>query len=140
MRRFFQTLLLLCAIPLAAQESPFQLFKPETHPQWLKDLRRAEIVAFGSFPFTMFASNFAIDSIRFLSHDANALYAPWPFKPAGAIDMTDGEKGVTISVAVAASLIIALVDYLIVQHKRKADTKKPGNEAVIIRTPLYWSP
>ncbi|MDR2150743.1 MAG: hypothetical protein LBO67_08055 [Spirochaetaceae bacterium] len=142
MKRVLPVILLLCTLPVAAQtEAPFQLFKPETHPQWVKDLRRGEIVAFGSFPFTMFASIFIMDSVRFLSHNVDTRYAPWPFKPAGAVAMTDVEKGVTVSVAVAASVIIAVVDHLIVRHKRKqAESEKPRDEAIIIRTPLYWSP
>ena len=142
MKRLVPILLLFTIHAVEAQtQMPFEFFKPETHPQWLKDLRRAEIVTFGSLPFTMFASSFIVDGVRFLSHGANTLYAPWPFKPAGAIDMNDTEKAITISAAVLSSIVIAIVDHIIVRHKRnQVESTKQDDDAVIIRTPLYWSP
>jgi hypothetical protein len=87
-------------------------------PQWVKDLRRAEIVAFGSFPFTLFFSKTFIDLYRTASHNWDRRYAPWPFKAAGAVAMNDSEVRLLFTVAVSASLIISIADYLIVRHKR----------------------
>jgi hypothetical protein len=104
-------------------QSAYSIF--DSAPLWATDLRRGEIVAFGTFPFTMFLATFIVDGTRFIINSGDTRYAPWPFKPAGAIDMTDTEKGITITVAVAGSLVIALVDYFIVRHKRKANVKQP---------------
>jgi hypothetical protein len=93
-------------------------------PLWVKDLRRAEIVAFGAFPFAMFATTFTIDTYRLASHDWDMLYAPWPFKPAGAIVMTQDELKNTITIAVGLSLAISIADYLIVRHKRHKQARR----------------
>jgi hypothetical protein len=90
----------------------------EGKPQWVKDLRRGEIVAFGSFPFTVFFARTFMDLYRTADHGWDRRYAPWPFKAAGAVGMTDGELALMFTIAVSASLVISVADYLIVRHKR----------------------
>ncbi|GHT91471.1 hypothetical protein FACS1894140_2180 [Spirochaetia bacterium] len=110
-------------------------------PLWAKDLRRGEIIAFGSFPFTMFFTTFAMDAGRYFDHDRNADYAPWPFKGAGAINMTTKEYQQTMAIAAAASVTLALTDYLIVRIKRnrlarKARNLPAGDPIIINRIPV----
>jgi hypothetical protein len=111
-----------------------------TTPLWLKDLRRAEIVAFGSFPFAMFISSFGVDTYRFFTHDGNMLYAPWPLNLGGVAEKTQDELKLTITVAVGLSLAVSLADFLIVRYKRRARAElpvnKPGETPIIIRQPL----
>jgi hypothetical protein len=99
-------------------------------PLWAKDLRRFEIVAFGSFPFAMFASTFVMDTRRWI--DANGMefteegrrYAPWPLKSAGAIAMTNQEVETTLIVAAGLSVAVALTDFIIVQIKRQKERRR----------------
>jgi hypothetical protein len=111
--------------PAGAQTSPpAPSSEAPEFPQWAEDLRRWEIIAFGSFPFTMFAATFAIDTRRWI--DANGMdwsdsgrrYAPWPLKSAGAVGMENGEQELTIGIAVGMSLAVAMADMIIVQIKR----------------------
>jgi hypothetical protein len=68
---------LLITIPafyISAQTTtttPSNSFITEDMPQWAKDLRRGEIVAFGSIPFTMFIATFAMDMYRW--NNANGM-------------------------------------------------------------------
>ena len=114
-------------------------FIPETAPQWVKDLRRWEIVAFGSIPFTMFTATFAMDTYRW-SQTKDQRYAPWPFKSAGAIAMTNSEQELTFIMAAGLSLTVAFTDLIIVQVKRSKARKRaeamPVGTAIIVRTPL----
>ena len=89
-------------------------------PQWVKDLRRGEIVFFGSLPFTVFFSRTIMGLFRMGSHGWDRRYAPWPFASAGAVQMNNNELILMFSVAASASLIISVVDHFIVQKKRKA--------------------
>jgi hypothetical protein len=133
---------LLClALPTAAQTSENAIsFDLLGVPQWASDLRRAEIVAFGSFPFTFFYTSFTMDTIRFANHGWNDYrYAPWPFKAAGAVDMTTNEQMLTIGIAVGTSLLIALIDHLIVRSQRNKvqETRNlPPATPIIIRQPI----
>ncbi|MDR3139729.1 MAG: hypothetical protein LBT95_08680 [Treponema sp.] len=108
-------------------------------PSWAKDLRRAEIVAFGSFPFAFFFSTFAVDTYRSASHNWDMRYAPWPLKSAGAVSMTQDELFLTLSVAAAASVTISLADFFIVKHKRhkqeRALENLTGETPIILRSP-----
>ena len=146
-------LLLLLAVPiflLPAQTSistPPTVFIPETAPQWVKDLRRWEIVVFGSFPFTMFTATFAMDMYRWANasdrgldfSDAGRRYAPWPLKSAGAIAMDSRQQEMTIVIAAGLSIGIAFTDLIIVQAKRQRARRRaealPVGTTIIIRSP-----
>jgi hypothetical protein len=108
-------------------------------PQWAKDLRRFEVIAFGSFPFAFFTASFITDSARFFQHNYNMAYAPWPLKPAGAYDPTTEEKLTTIGAAVALSISVAVIDFIIVQikrHKQRKAYTQPADNPIIIRSPM----
>jgi hypothetical protein len=108
----------------SGETSPSLGFDTSEFPLWAKDLRRAEIVAFGSFPFTMFFTTFAVDVWRCYSHGWDPLYAPWPAKPPGAINMTQDELTMTIAVAAIVSAAIAVTDFSIVQIKRYKEKQR----------------
>ena len=112
---------------------------PKEFPLWLKDLRRAEIVALGSFPFTMLIASLGMDTYRFISHNGDSRYTPL-IKSPGAAAMTEDELAITITAALAGSLAISLADFVIVQYKRRAQAKRveklPPGTPIIIRKPL----
>ncbi|GHV75948.1 hypothetical protein AGMMS49942_07690 [Spirochaetia bacterium] len=128
-------------IPISDYNKAAKQEKPE-FPQWVRDLRRAEIIAFGSFPFMMFLSTFSMDTYRFFTNDNNLQYAPWPFKGAGAVEMTTDEFTTSLFIAIGGSLAIALADHIIVRVKRaKAERQRlnlPEGEVIELRKP--WPP
>jgi len=88
-------------------------------PQWTKDIRRWEIVAFGAFPFAMFFATFGMDMYRYAGTGwQDTRYAPWPIKSAGAVEMTPREYETTMIIAAGMSVAIAFADLIIVQVKR----------------------
>lgn len=94
-------------------------YAKEEFPQWALDVRRAEAVAFGALPFTIFFAQFAIDSRRYYENDWDRRYAPWPIKAAGAVSMTEGEYLTAFTAGCIGAATIALVDYVIVTMKRR---------------------
>ncbi|MDR2517419.1 MAG: hypothetical protein LBC88_08585 [Spirochaetaceae bacterium] len=114
-------------------------------PQWAKDMRRFDIVAFGSFPFAMFATTFFMDTRRWI--DANSMdfseegrrYAPWPFKSAGAVAMTNKEQETTLLIAAGLSVAVAFTDLIIVQIKRRQEQRRaerlPEGDVIINKRP-----
>jgi hypothetical protein len=105
------------------------VFDTKDFPQWAKDFRRWDIIAFGTFPFSMFFVNFFYDMYRW--NKANSMdfsaqgrrYAPWPFKSAGAAELTSREFGRTILFAAGLSIVFAFTDLIIVKMKRKKTAK-----------------
>ena len=143
----FLTLLAVAVFLAPAQTSTTQIpFIPETAPQWVKDLRRWEIVAFGSIPFTVFTATFAMDMYRWSQangmdfSDAGRRYAPWPLKTAGAIAMTNREQELTFIFAAGLSVTVAFTDLIIVQIKRNKARRRaealPVGTTIITRTPM----
>jgi ABC-type Fe3+ transport system permease subunit len=87
-------------------------------PQWAKDLRRADIITFGAFPFTVFLGGIIVDTYRASQHDWDARYAPWPVNMGGSVSRTTEEHLATITVAAGGAVLIALADYIIQRTKR----------------------
>jgi len=122
----------------------------KTTPQWAKDIRRWEIVAFGSIPFTMLVATTAVDISRW--NKANGMdfssegrrYAPWPLKSSGAVAMKRKEIETTLLIAGSLSIGVAVADQIIVQVKRYKARKRaealPVGTAIIIRKPLFEEP
>ena len=114
-------------------------------PQWVKDLRRWEIVTFGAIPFAMFTATFGMDMYRW--QQANGLdfseegrrYAPWPLKSAGAIAMDNREQELTITIAAGISVAVGVTDLVIVLIKRAKARKRaealPVGTSIINRSP-----
>jgi hypothetical protein len=121
-------------------------FDTSDFPQWAKDVRRWEIVAFGSFPFAMFTTTFFMDTQRWIDNsgmswsEEGRRYAPWPFKSAGAVDMTNKQHEMTLAIAAGLSAAVAFADLIIVQIKRHAERRRienlPPGTAIIIKRPL----
>ena len=138
-------LVFLCVVPLMFAQAQAGPAVPSTWPQWVRDIRRFEIVAFGSFPFAMLTATFAVDMYRWNREngldfsDAGRRYAPWPLKSAGAIAMESDEQKNTIFIAIGISLAAAAVDQAIVQIRRQVARRRaealPVGTAIITRSP-----
>ena len=142
-------LILLCASRVPAQSSTGAVMpagtageKTPLFPQWARDLRRAEIIAFGAFPFMMFFSILSIDTYRAANHDWDSRYLPLPLKGPGAIEMDTDEHVLALGIAISGSLAVSLADHIIVRIKRARAEKQrldlPEGELIILRKP--WPP
>jgi hypothetical protein len=105
-----------------AEERVPEEYKTEEFPAWALKLRRAEIVAVGSLPFSLFVVTFSSDSIRYFLHageDTAAQYAPWPFRTSSRAAYTTGEA-IAVGVGVlVCSAAVALADYLIGEMRER---------------------
>ncbi|MDR2247265.1 MAG: hypothetical protein LBE17_11460 [Treponema sp.] len=116
-----------------------QTGEKDEYPQWVRDLRRADIITFGVFPFTFFLASTIVETYRFSQHDWDSRYAPWP---VGSVSRTTGEHIAAISVAAGGAVLVAVADYFIQRAKREraaqAAARIAPSEPVITRTP--WPP
>ena len=118
-KRIISVLLLafiaLNAVP--AQETdahkPVEYEKDE-FPQWLKDIRRGEIIAVGAFPFAFFAVDSIFGLFRFAINDFSSAYSPGFFFSAdSATPYTMDEKTAVLLISIAASIGVSLVDFFL---------------------------
>ena len=121
----FFLLFLLCLAPVSrlwaqtdGQNLGSHQFDMTDFPQWARDLRRGEIVAFGSFPLLYLFTNLGI-----------------------GLAGVDQATSMTIGMAAAGSIVLAIVDYGIERHKRKVRNREAmtlGEGVPIITiTPLF---
>jgi hypothetical protein len=130
-------------VPLAAQTASAGTVSTTVpkieYPQWSRDLRRAEIIAFGTIPFSWLVATVFMDLSRTAAHGGSDQYWPWPLKPSGAPPMTDGEFISTIGIAAGISVVAAIADLIIVKYKRKKAEReellRQQREPDIIRIP-----
>jgi hypothetical protein len=146
---FFNSAYQTSAQSLSTTKPTVTTFDPSELPQWVKDLRRFDIITFGAFPFSMFFVTTVTDMIRW--KDANNFdmteegrrYAPWPAKSAGAVEMTNDEFTKTLFIAIGVSAGFALIDLLIVNIKRASERRRieshPSGSFEIIKIP-YGEP
>ena len=80
-------------------------------PEWAHALRRAEVVAIGSLPLTLFGVRLLYDFTRYTAHGFAPEVRPFPFRPiGGGAGLTETEMlGIVIGAA-ALSVAIALID------------------------------
>lgn len=80
-------------------------------PDWAHALRRAEVVAIGSLPLTLFGVRLLYDYTRYVAHGFAPEVRPFPFRPiGGGATLTETEMlGIVIGAA-ALSVAIALID------------------------------
>jgi len=137
---FILVFLILMPVPKAAAQSSSGTSSSSTDtetdedasklPQWVKDMRRFDIITFGSFPFSMFTVTFITDLARWGKEnnmdfsEEGRRYAPWPLKSAGAVEMTTWEYQRTIIIAASVSLAVAITDMIIVLIKRNKERRR----------------
>ena len=67
-RAFLPLFFAICiALPVQAQESAgdeYEPYREDEFPQWMHDLRRAEVVLIGSFPVTLLLTTLAYEILR----------------------------------------------------------------------------
>ena len=119
-------LLLFSVVGASAEEEHVPApYAPEEFPAWANDLRRAEIVFFGSLPFSLFFTFEAYDIGKFAVSGFDALLSPWPLRSGAEIwaGYSPSEKGWLIASALTVSLGVAVADYLIVHRPGRREDR-----------------
>ena len=131
-------LVLISLHRLYPQDGPH--FDMSEFPQWARDLRRAEIIALGSLPFTYFLTNFSYGMYRFSTNGWDRRYAPWPITGPGAIEPSNSEKLGILGIAAGGAVIVAIVDFSIERSRRNRMAREaemyPEGTPIIITRPL----
>lgn len=121
----------LCCIflsfPIVAAE-PTVTIEPYTKdefPDWLHDLRRAEIVSLGSLPFVTLGVTLGYSLYRYFSHDMNSDYFPNPFaKSSSAARLTTDEQLGILFTSLGVSAAVGVVDFTISTIQRHIKNKE----------------
>jgi hypothetical protein len=107
--------LLIVCFNLYAQGEESE-YEPEPYTEeefadWMHNLRRFEIITFGTLPFTFLLSFFIYDVARYFASGYESDYRP--ISNPNPVPYTDSEKIGIVIAACSASVIIALTDFII---------------------------
>ena len=113
-------------------------------PQFLLDMRRSEIVTFGSYPFTTMAVGAGYSLFRYFSSGMDSKYTPNPFIKASSANLTDAEtKGIILGAA-GLSIGIGIIDFFLnqiavakEQQEKEAKLGENGLDPDITIIPVY---
>ncbi len=116
--RFFSfiiiILILFTFIPLTGETLPdYEPYEDNEFPDWALDLRRGEVIFFGTIPFTFFASNLSYDLFRYAVNNFDPDLVPALFGNTTPPALTKDEKLQIIMVSVSLSAFLAFLDYLL---------------------------
>ena len=107
-------------------------YSPDEFDPALTQIRRSEIIALGSFPFSYFLITTVYDLARFSFRSISAgqvdnLYAPWFFAPQNKPGFTDEEQVGLLLGAFAISFVIVGIDLLLgaIEETESADADRP---------------
>ncbi|MBO5137257.1 MAG: hypothetical protein J6B81_01995 [Spirochaetaceae bacterium] len=129
------------ATVLVASEPTVELesYTQENIPSWAEDLRRAEIITFGSLPFVTLGVTMGYSFYRYFSNGMDSAYFPNPLAKTseGANLSTDEQVGIILSSVVISSLI-GITDFTINLVQRNKEKKKAAelDKGTVIIQPL----
>ncbi len=106
-------------------------------PQWVKDVRRGEIITLGSWPFTTLLVSLSYSMGMFAVHNGDSAYFRNPFSSSGDGYTYSEIKGILLTSA-AISVGIGVTDLIVNIIKREKAKKKKNAEQLknIVITPL----
>lgn len=123
---FFQPIFSEDTTPLPYEKSEF--------PQFLKDLRRFEIISLGAMPFVTLDTTLAFSGYKYVQSGYDPAYSPNPF--AASSFNTDEQKTIILT-SLAISIGIGLTDYIIQLIKR---SKAKRIEKLMTNDDIYIYP
>ncbi len=103
-------------------------YNTEEIPDWLKYIRRFEIITFGSLPFTTIAATTTYTTIRWIKNDFSSSYIPNPFAfTSSAANLDTDEQLIVLYSAIGTSVLIGAIDLTIFVVKKEKAKKANKN-------------
>lgn len=136
-------MLSLSLLPAAdsSQDGEAAPYKKEEFSPLALDLRRAEIIAFGTFPFVVIFSTVFYDVYRYFSHGMSSAYLPWPFKDSStAVAITNSEYMGLFIASAGISIGIGAVDFVVRRALKKRRERRAAEAAASEVHPIQVTP
>jgi hypothetical protein len=117
-------LILLTGTLIFCQDTEPEEYQEDEFSPFLKELRRGEIIMLGSLPLSIFLAIETYEIYRYVQHDREPEYTPWPFRKYGGMPFSKEEStGIFVS-ALGFSFLIAVTDFIIGRFRGRGDGRK----------------
>ncbi len=104
----------------SAEKTPdYTPYRASEFPGWVHDMRRFEIIFFGTLPFSFFYATAGYSLYTYASHNWDSAYAPALFGNRTPPLRTNSEKLEIIGVSLSLSAVAALTDFIIGKIRRE---------------------
>jgi hypothetical protein len=145
MKRFIPAFVLLLALTggtlfADTKDTTAVPYGPAEFPDWQKDLRRAEILSFGSLPFVTFMSSIYYDVYRWCDNGYASGYLLWPFKPSDGVDMTEREQQNILFASIGISVGVAVFDFGYRAFRRSVTRSQIERRNRLVTDPITIEP
>ena len=117
-------LILLTGTLIFCQDTEPEEYQEDEFSPLLKELRRGEIIMLGSLPLSIFLAIETYEIYRYVQHDRDPDYAPWPFRRHGGVDFSSQESMGIFVYALGFSFLIAAADFIIGKFQGRGDGRK----------------
>ena len=108
---FIVILLLFSILPVFGESLPdYEPYNDEEFPKWVLDIRRGEVIFFGTIPITFFASSLSYDLFRYAFNNFDSNLVPALFGNTTPPVLNNDEKLQIIMVSVSLSAFLAVLD------------------------------
>ena len=105
-------------------------YSPDEFPQVLRDIRRAQIILVGSYPFSVLFARIGLDIYDFSSNGFDTRYAPSMFGGDPTIDKKSGSIETVLLTALCISAGVATLDFIIGKIKSREKKNNANQQAV----------
>ncbi|MBQ3825400.1 MAG: hypothetical protein II811_04630 [Spirochaetaceae bacterium] len=117
-------------------------YTKEEFPQWAHDLRRTEIITFGSLPFVLLQSTIIYSFWRYYDNDYSSSYVPNPLANSSeGAGLDENEQKMLLATSAAISVGLGLIDFTVqlirrYSKKRKAQRLQQEKDKNIVIEPI----
>ena len=111
-------LFLVCSSGYSEETPAYTPYDPSEFPGWARDLRRFEIVFFGTVPFSFFYATTGYSVYTYAAHNWDSAYAPALLGNRTPPVLTNSEKLQIAGISLSLSAAAAVVDYIIGKIQR----------------------
>lgn len=115
MKKFILAAMLIAVllVQVSAQKIDYEPYQKNEFPQWAQDLRRFEIVFFGTMPFSFLYTSMGYSLYRYGAHKWDPSFAPAILGNKTPQILTNSEKFEIVYTALSVSFTVALMDFIL---------------------------
>lgn len=120
---FFLILFVSCrSFLFAAENTTAEKYQEGEFPQWAMDLRRTEIITFGSLPLVTLGTSLAYGGILFASGAVSEF--PNPFSKDSSAALSSDQQMQVFFISLGTSLLLGIIDYVINLIRRSSSQSR----------------